>query len=58
MTMLRGVKETLFGDDDDEERFSYRCNICRTAFDSTEPTVETAACPHCGANKVREEVSG
>lgn len=56
MPLVNTVKNALFGDTT-EQHTQYRCTVCQATFDSTEPTEETAACPHCGTNKVRKESS-
>jgi DNA-directed RNA polymerase subunit RPC12/RpoP len=52
MPTLTDLAESLLGDD--SERYRYACNVCGTAFSSTERTVQTVVCPECRAHSVRE----
>lgn len=56
MSAIKTLKDALFGTDDMEE-YHYECEICHAQFTSEEPTVQTVACPQCGAHSVRERTS-
>lgn len=53
MPTLRDVKEAILGSDETHE-YHYQCSICQNQFTDTERTVESVACPSCGAHRVRE----
>lgn len=57
MPSIQRLKEALLGSGDTEQ-YQYECTVCNAKFASEEPTVQTVACPQCGAHGVRERISG
>lgn len=57
MPTIKRIKEALLGGSERKE-YHYECTVCNAKFASEEPTVQTVACPQCGAHGVRERVSG